>query len=532
MSQPDLIVGKHTLESLTIGMYSDPFTIYREYVQNCTDAIDTAIKNKIISEGEGRIDIDIDDSASQISIRDNGTGIHINEAYKILGDIGNSTKDHRLNRGFRGIGRLGGLGYCEKLSFKTTAKGDTQVICITWDCNRLKQLLEPGKYNNYDLIKVIKEVTSIKEHPCDKNEHFFEVTLRNIFPMSQELLNYDMVSSYLATVTPIPFNFQTFIEGKNIKKYLQQRGLPLEEYAIHLNGNAKPILKKYSSSFRTGNQERTKQRDSIKEIEFFELKNEDNYIYIGWLAITNFYGSVSDVFMEGIRVRKGNILIGTKDTFNQFFPVEKDVANRSFIGEVYIFDRNIIPNARRDDFEKNKPFQDMFKALEQKADYFNKRYRRDSSKFNSAVRKIDESKRVLEDIVDQIENGGITSDTKKEMLIEKKEAIEKKIENTKKELNKIIQKDDVDEDKIRKATSYVKTASSLQEKILDVENKIINADYATKKDLPSSYSKEERRIYQIIIKVIDENVDEETAKFLRTKIREELAISKKRGKRN
>jgi hypothetical protein len=174
----------------------------------------------------------------------------------------------------------------------------------------------------------------------------------------------------------------------------------------------------------------------------------------------------------------------------------------------------------------------MFAVISQKADHFNKRYRRDSSKYNSAVKRIDESEQELNAIVEEIENGGITSDAKKEVLIEKKEIIEKKIDFNQKELSKIIDKQDLDDDKKQKAQLYVRQAESLRKQIVSVENRIVNADFATKKDLPSSYSKEERRIYQIIIKVIDENVDEETAKILRSKIIDELSVAKKKGTRN
>ena len=38
----DVVIGKYAIESLTTGMYTDPFVIYREYIQNATDAIDDA----------------------------------------------------------------------------------------------------------------------------------------------------------------------------------------------------------------------------------------------------------------------------------------------------------------------------------------------------------------------------------------------------------------------------------------------------------------------------------------------------------
>lgn len=43
----DIVIGKHTLESLTSGMYSDPFVVFREYIQNATDSIDAAYKEKV-----------------------------------------------------------------------------------------------------------------------------------------------------------------------------------------------------------------------------------------------------------------------------------------------------------------------------------------------------------------------------------------------------------------------------------------------------------------------------------------------------
>lgn len=44
-----IVIGKHTLESLTSGMYSDPYVVYREYIQNATDSIDEAVACGIIS---------------------------------------------------------------------------------------------------------------------------------------------------------------------------------------------------------------------------------------------------------------------------------------------------------------------------------------------------------------------------------------------------------------------------------------------------------------------------------------------------
>jgi molecular chaperone HtpG len=55
----NIIVGKHVLESLSLGMYSNPFDIYREYIQNASDSIDEAYKQSLLLKDEGEIYIDV-----------------------------------------------------------------------------------------------------------------------------------------------------------------------------------------------------------------------------------------------------------------------------------------------------------------------------------------------------------------------------------------------------------------------------------------------------------------------------------------
>ena len=53
-------VGKNILDNLTTGMYSDSKVIYREYIQNACDQIDLAIKEGILGQDEGEVNIFID----------------------------------------------------------------------------------------------------------------------------------------------------------------------------------------------------------------------------------------------------------------------------------------------------------------------------------------------------------------------------------------------------------------------------------------------------------------------------------------
>ena len=64
---------------------------------------------------------------------------------------------------------------------------------------------------------------------------------------------------------------------------------------------------------------------------------------------------------------------------------------------------------------------------------------------------------------------------------------------------------------------------------LTLASLFVNAGYATKNDLPSSYSRDERKLYQRIIAVIDTYFtdDPKTAEALREKIKSELSVKKK-----
>ena len=106
-----IIIGKHTLESLTSGMYSDSYVVFREYIQNSVDSIDEAIRAGVLLPGSEQISVRLVPTDNQIVIHDNGLGISTVDAEKTLISIGNSKKSSENSRGFRGIGRLSALSY-------------------------------------------------------------------------------------------------------------------------------------------------------------------------------------------------------------------------------------------------------------------------------------------------------------------------------------------------------------------------------------------------------------------------------------
>ena len=510
-------IGKFTIESLTIGMYSDPFTIYREYIQNAADAIDEALLQSILKKDEGEISINVNSSESIIEILDNGIGVPVKVAFQLLSDIGASQKDTKRSRGFRGIGRLGGIAYCGNLVFTTSYKGEPEKSIIEFDCSKIREMLQPGKYVEYNAEKVIEAATKFTKEKEEIDKHYFMVQLIGVDQQFSELLDEEDVAYYLSTVSPVPFDCQKFIYATQIKNYFLKKTKNIDEYRIVLNNSPKPILKKYRTHFKTGQQERTNQDDTINGVEYFEgyLDNAD-LLFLGWIGLCNFKGTVQDEYMRGIRIRKGNILIGDEQTFGQFFKSEKNRANGVFIGEVYVYWQDILPNARRDDFEKNTAYKELDKRLKKIADDLNRKYRRGYSQRNSLIRKYNESIEKIEQVKQEIESG-ITSDVHKTKLLDEIELAEKQVENTINDLNKLKVKLSEDDKKINDVDQIIKSRSKIKKEIIGIENQITDAEYKGKDEL-SFLSREQRQIYKIIIEIIDKELEKEIAKKLNDKI--------------
>jgi hypothetical protein len=508
------IIGKHTLESLTVGMYSDPFTVYREYIQNACDAIDTAVEQKMMDRLVAKIEVTVCENERRIRISDNAIGIKAEDAFSTLCDIGNSYKDHRLARGFRGIGRLGGLGYADRIVFRTSFLGEDLESEISWDAEKLKRLLRPGTNRDMDLVKVISSVTSVKTNKAKQEDHYFIVELFGIDENFPELIDETEIGNYLAMVAPVPFDCQKFIYGKTIKQHFSSQKVRIDEYSIYLNDSPQAITKRYKTNYLTGKQERTSKRNDIHEIEFFKSITSDGEIAcIGWLGISDFSGTVDDDFMRGIRVRKGNILIGDESTFNQFFSTEQHRANGVFVGEVHILWQNIIPNARRDDFESNEAFGFLKEKLTEYADSINKKYRRGYSQVNSALRKYEDGMRHLEDVEVEIETAGITSEVHKEKLLEEKNKIEKQLSDAVVELEKAKAKIGDDSRRAAQIDTVLAEHKEKKREIVSLENKIVDSEYKGKDEL-SFLNRDERKLYKRIIEVIDRNLPKETAASL------------------
>lgn len=192
-------IGKNIIENLTTAMYENSFIIYREYIQNAADSIDKAVLEGITSKEDAVIDILIEYGKRRITINDNGMGVPKDKFYKILSDIADSEKDRNVDKGFRGIGRLGGLAYCNNLIFSSSVLGEGVKSIMIWDGILLRNIL--GDMTQHpSASELVDQLITCKREKCEVDEHFFEVTLEGVIAESDDLLDIPKVSEYLQEV--------------------------------------------------------------------------------------------------------------------------------------------------------------------------------------------------------------------------------------------------------------------------------------------------------------------------------------------
>lgn len=320
-------------------MYSDPLMVLREYIQNSTDSIDSlpSITSNPI------IEITIDGRNRSLEIYDTGVGIPSRKVKNTLLSIGASKKDPKSARGFRGIGRLGGLGYCEKLVFTTKSQGERTFSNCTWDAKSLRQFIHCKQpIDTYDLIQ---KTTSVKRYSYSGSEkdHFFKVQMVNIHDSRNDLLNVPIIRSYLSQIAPIPFH-PDFPCGKEIDAELTKHVKSYKKYTIIVN--KEQIFKQYKRSIDLCRDS----KDEMKGVKYVELHSDTDVLAFGWLGNLNLFGAISPASgIDGIRLRYGNILLGNKNTLSSLFKETR--FNHYLVGELHIVDHHLIPNSRRDDFE-------------------------------------------------------------------------------------------------------------------------------------------------------------------------------------
>lgn len=429
-------IGKNVIENLTTAMYTDSRIVFREYIQNSVDQIDKAKQMSMFKGETLYIDIEIDQSLRNIIIKDNATGIESANVEKYLANIADSYKDRDKDKGFRGIGRLGGLAYCDNLRFITSSFGETKKSVMSWDAKLCRRLIFDKEIRD-SAEEILKQVIKIETGPCSKEEHYFIVELNGIRQDNSDLLDTQKVKDYISDNAPVGYSSK-FIFSSKIYQYASESDVRIDEYDIRVNGD--DVYKNYGTVLYEKTNGHKRRYDELYELEFKEFRNDkDELLAWMWFGISGFLKQIPEVGnpMRGLRLRKGNIQVGNGNTLVPRFKEPR--GNFYFVGEIHVTHNEIIPNARRDYFIENQ----TLKAFEAKLEMFfahtlHKLYY-NASRTKNLLKREREYIKAKEALRLKDEQGFISNDENKEMTIKVEKA---KVENekAKKELNKIKKK--------------------------------------------------------------------------------------------
>jgi molecular chaperone HtpG len=339
-------------------MYIEPMTIYREYIQNAADAIDEAHRLGCLKPGDPRkVQILIDNERRSVRIRDNGSGVTSSDFEERLTSFGASTKRGTSARGFRGVGRLAGLGYCQELIFRTRTEDDTEVNEMRWDCRRIKSLLRTSEASLtlQEIVDSAVEVRTISGK--DWAERFFEVELRGLVRHKNDsLLNTVAIYDYLSEVAPVPFSPDFKFAGA-ISSLLATH-VALGELNIEVEGIDFPVCRPHRNTLTAKGTE----HDEFTEIEMHQLPSTDGGLgAVAWYLHHSYKGAIPDQRIKGLRLRSGNIQVGGHDLLQDQFTEAR--FNSWTVGEIHTVDRRIVPNGRRDHYEQNVHFHNLINHI-------------------------------------------------------------------------------------------------------------------------------------------------------------------------
>lgn len=520
-------IGKDIIESLTLGMYEDCRFIYREYIQNAADAVDKAIKHTLLKKGEEAIHVRIDADKRIISIHDNATGIPQDKVMTILRNIAHSTKKRGEDKGFRGIGRLGGLGYCSKLIFETSSYGEPIKSIMTWDAELLKYIIN-DRDNSEEATEVLSKVTKVETEKENSDAHYFNVTMEDV--SSDDLLDVDSVSDYLSMVAPVDIS-SSFIFRPKINDFKKKNGLIVDTYNIFVNDDQ--IYKPYTSAIYKDNNGGKKKVDDIIDVKFLiTIDDSGSIIYWGWYSISTLKGQMEPKNLaRGIRLRKENIQIGGEEICKKFFEKTTDEKfSFYFFGEIHALSKGLIPNSRRDYFGESKECVEFEKKIRQ--DFLKlKDLCYDASKLRSSKSTITKGEE-LRATIQEKEKNGYTSQKERDDLHRRLEEQQKKEEQAKKQLANVKAKIYSKDSPLKAVIEHFETPEPAKEKEQTPkysEKSFIETltetktRYRTDKPIYSRYSKSEKKLIGKIYTAIGNAIaDERLREALISNIEEQI----------
>jgi Histidine kinase-, DNA gyrase B-, and HSP90-like ATPase len=495
-------IGAYVLETLTTGMYVYPLDTVRELVQNSADSIRKAEESSLLKKGEGRIQINVGPKNRSLIVRDNGKGITTDEAGGLLIDVGMSDKEIEHDAGFRGIGRLAGIAFCDALKFRTSAKGENRATVIEFDCVGILKAISPSNRRRFEMADVLSKYVIETTEPAKAADHFFEVTMTGISDASTDFLSVAALEEYLSQVAPVDYDPEVFIDAPKIHRWVKQKhiDLPVVNLVVSDSTIERQVFKPYRNRYCTSYQREQQHDVELEDVAFFYDEKEQFWI---WYGVSDLSGMVGDDRVAGFRLRKNNIALGGPEPVAEIF-AEKAPSNRRFnsyyVGEIHILCPEAIPNARRDGFENGGAWPKIRARLRPFVDERSSDIRKSSEAKNSIEMKLTRQAKKVIATVDTSTANGLASVEERDSLLNEVQTTREKIE-----------------DRLAKgsAASNGKELKPLVKKLQKVEVELESDKHFLAKKVRPSLDRKQRKLLQDVVGIIHSTLEEQSCKKAR-----------------
>ena len=391
-------IGSFVLETLTTGMYGESRNALREYVQNAFDAIHRAITAGLLRERVAKIEVLLKDPDTLV-IRDNGIGIGSSTAWGTLTAIGASKKDRKHDAGFRGIGRLAGIAFCDRLSFRTKAAGETTETTVTFDCLKLRDGMNPESGGGAQLVDLLSDaVSATTTDDVPAEEHYMEVTLLGLSRAPENFRELDEIREYLAETAPIGYD-PKWEWGKKIRAYGEEFKMPLDVAKLYVgctSEGAKQIFKLYRDSYPAKGEAVT-----LTDVTFHQEEN-----WWAWVGLPDKALSITDPLVHGLRIRVKNIQVGGPEHLDAIFGRRGQSYirfNKYYVGEIHVAPTALIPNARRDGFEDDAAWERLREEFYAKFKHLGDRAHKLSDDKQKSIEAIEKKVESIQEDFDQLD---------------------------------------------------------------------------------------------------------------------------------
>ena len=424
MSQiPEAKLGVHLLETITLGMYSEPLHCVREYIQNAFDSIRAARRRGLLGPEDGCIDIIVDPQTRSLRIRDDGTGLSPEEAIVRLVDIGHSDKADTADgaakhAGFRGIGRMAGISYCDRLVFESSDGGE-HTCAVVFNAKAINRLTRPGQAPTTIAEAINKNCTS-DDWKSESKSRFLQVSLEQI--SNPELLDVDKLSSYLQQTAPVRQDPTTWKHQAKIRSFADSAGHieSLDSVTIRICGDDGAILREVYRPFKDAFMTRDGRGKANRRVDVTDVvalpRNGDYKGWWGWIAKHPRRGALADVSFGGLRIRMHNIAIGDESIVQALWTT-RSLAMWCF-GEIHVVDTALVPNSQRDNFEPSDALSRLLAQLKDEMRRIEKEIRDESKDRNSSIKTITRKAVRTAHLAGRRVDEGLVSHNEKKQLIE------------------------------------------------------------------------------------------------------------------